>query len=334
MVILNQERAFQGFFAKRAKIPQFKCRDAKQSFSLPQGFSVDWKGGKIRLPKLLDGVKAELHRSFEGKVKTGTVTKTATGRYFISLLVEEAGEETPVSAPNSDTCLGIDLGLKDFLIGSDGLKVAPPKYLSKKLKKLNREQRKLARKKKSSLRREKQRKCVARQHEKVANSRRDFHHKLSRRLVENQNHASFAVETLGVKDLMVKSKKDLTRDMADAGWFQFRTFLVYKANRAGKAVLAIDRYAPSSKSCICGHVNHDLKLSDRNWTCPECGRIHDRDINAAQNIKRFALANPIYLGREPSEVTHGESDPLQSNDCKVARRTVKNSLTRSESFVA
>lgn len=317
MTLINQEKAFQAFFAKRAKAPQFKNRFAKQSFSLPEGFRVEACGEKIRLPKFLEGIPTNLHRKFVGKIKTGTVSKTATGKYYISLLVEEVGEEVAITPPNEATCLGIDLGIKDFAVSSDETRISNPKFLSKKLKKLRRAQRKLSRRKKDSNRRIAQRKLVARQHEKVASSRLDFHHQLTRRLVENQNYGSFAVEDLGIKDMMGKAPKSLARQIGDAGWFQFRTILTYKASRAGKAVIAIDRFAASSKTCSCGCKNESLKLTDREWTCRKCGVTHDRDLLAAKNIKRFAFANPK-LGREPSEVTRGESEPLG------ARRAAKN----------
>lgn len=287
-VLLHQELAWQAFFGKRARPPQFKAKKNRQSLSFPQGVKVDFAKETVFIPKVGE-VSAKLHRSFEGAVKTATFTKTPTGNYYISILIAEAGEESKIENPEWDSLLGIDLGVKEFAVLSDGTRIRNPKHLSKKLKKLRRQQRIASRRKRDSNRRRAQNRRVAAIHEQVSNTRSDFHHQLTRRLVENQAYGSFALEDLGTVSMLKEGKRPLARSIQDAAFRQFRTILVYKANRAGKAVIFASRFAPTSKKCECGHVNHDLTLGEREWTCHKCGQVHDRDLHASRQIKREAF---------------------------------------------
>jgi putative transposase len=303
--LINLETAFVNFFKKKANFPKFKKKSNRQSFSCPQSCNVDFENSRFFLPKFKEGIKCVFHRSFEGKIKTCTVSKTPTGKYFVSILVDLQNEETEKLPISEETCLGIDLGIKNFATFSNGEKIENPKFLEKKLKKLKRENRRLSRKKKGSKNRNKQRVKLAKQYEKVTNYRKDFQHKVTRKIVDNQNYTSVSLETLGIKDMLKNNK--LSRQISDAAWFQFKTFLKYKLEEKGKSLLEIGRFEPSSKMCSCGNINTDLKLSDRTWTCKSCNTSHDRDVLAANNIKKFA-----FLGKDYPELTLLEIAVTQS----------------------
>ncbi len=285
------DAAYTNFFKKRAGFPKFHSKfDNNQSFCNPQSTTVDFESGCVFIPKFKGGIEAVLHQKFEGKIKSSTVSRTPSGKYFISILVETDAENPKVKKPKESKTLGIDLGIKDFATFSDGTVIENPRHFRKKQKALKRAQRKLSRKKKGSKNRNKQRIRVARLYEKVTNCRKDFLHKVTHQLVENQDYSSIAIEDLNVGEMLKKGKKNkLSRYIADAGWGIFRQFLAYKCERAGKNLLVIGRFEPSSKLCICGYLNNSLTLKDREWDCPECKSHHKRDELAAQNIKRFAF---------------------------------------------
>lgn len=299
------DAAFTGFFRKKSNYPRFKGKHDKQSFSCPQGCWADFEGNRVFIPKFREGIRAILHRKFEGRIKTCFVSRTKTGRYFISMLVEDGAELPEVESATNEKCLGIDLGLSHYLTTSEGEKVANPRHLKKKLKKLRRESRRLSRRK-GEKNRAKQRRRVAKTHEKVANTRRDFLHKLSHSIAENQDYNCVAMETLDIQGMM---KGRLARQIGDAGWFMFQTFLEYKLRERGKTLLKIGRFEPSSKLCFCGHRNDKLTLSDREWVCPVCGQKHDRDILAANNIRNFAFLehNSQFVRKELAEFTPVET---------------------------
>ena len=283
----NLDKAFQKFFKKEAGFPKFKSRkNPVQSFQVPQHSTVDFDHNTIKLPKICNPIKAKLHRYFNGKMKTATVSKTSTGKYFISILVDDE-QDTPEKVSPGPS-IGIDVGLSHFAILSTGEKIENPKYLKQSLGKLQTEQRKLSRKKEGSNNRKNQSLLVAKLHGKIANQRHDFQHKLSHRLI-NENQI-IAVEDLNIKG-MVKNHC-LAQAISDAAWSSFVTKLKYKAAWYGKTIIQVGTFEPSSKLCsACGHKKTDLTLKDRNWTCPSCSTKHDRDVNAAINIKNIAL-NP------------------------------------------
>ena len=293
--LVQLELAFDKFFKEKKGYPRFKSKHGPQNFSCPQNVKVSETS--ISLPKI-GAVRAVISRLFEGQIKTVTVSRTATGQYFASVLVED-GRELPASKKHTEkTTVGIDVGLKHFATLSNGEKIENPRPLKRKLSRLKREQRRLSRKQKGSKNRRKQRLKVARVHEQVANSRKDFLHNVSTRLIrENQ---AVALETLNIQG-MLKNRK-LAHHMADVGWGMFFEFSKYKAVWNGKTILQIGQWQPSSKQSLCGYVNADLKLSDRLWTCPQCARTYDRDIQAAQNIKRFALHPENFVPQDMREV--------------------------------
>ena len=272
-------------FFKGAGFPKFKSKHkGKQSFSIPQNVIVE--NNLLIIPKFKEGINIVLHREIKGIIKSATISVTPTGKYFVSILVD-TNIEIPIKTPITEsTTIGIDLGIKDFAITSDGEVFENPKYLRKAQSKLKYVQRKYSKHKGKRTK-----KKLAKLHEDVVNKRKDFLHKLSSKLIsENQ---TIALETLAVKN-MVKNH-NLAQSISDVSWSTFVSMLEYKADWYGKNILRIGRFAPSSKTCSCGVINKDLKLSDREWTCKSCGTTHDRDILAACNIKSFALKN-IFSG--------------------------------------
>jgi len=277
------ELAFDRFFREKKGFPKFKSKHSdRQSFGCPQHVSVQERA--ITLPKI-GSVKAVVSRSFTGAIKTVTVSRTGTNKYYASVLVED-GKELPASKKYREkTTIGIDLGLTDFATLSTGEKIANPRHLKQNLARLKREQRRLSRKKKGSNNRNKQRIKVALIHERVTNIRKDFLHKLSTRLV--RENKALAFETLNIAGLL-KSHK-LARHIADAAWGMFEEFCEYKLRWSGKTKLQIGMFAKSSGVSNCGWIKRNLTLKDRTWRCDQCGKVYDRDIQAARVIKHWAL---------------------------------------------
>jgi putative transposase len=287
------ESAFKRFFREKEGFPKFKSKkNPMQSFPIPQHYMVDFEKGTIKLPKI-GNVKAVLHRTFEGTPKTATISRTPTQKYFISILVDD-GKETPEKQVfNESTTIGVDVGIKDFAITSVGEKVENPKFLKNSLDRLKCLQTRVSKKVKGSKNRDKARQQLSKLHEIITNQRNDFQHKLSSKLIsENQ---AIGLETLNVKG-MIKNHC-LAQAIGDAAWSGFVTKLEYKAEWFGKTILRIGRFEPSSKTCsVCGATNNTLTLKDREWECIECKTKHDRDINAAINIKKFALIAQNLIG--------------------------------------
>lgn len=273
------DKAYVNFFEGRAEYPKFKSKHNKQSFRYPQRFKIERK--RIYLPKV-GWVHIHNHRPLEGTPKNCTVSKTKSGKYFVSIQCE-IEIDVPEQRPGE---VGIDLGLKDFATLSTGEKIEPPKHYRKAERRLKIRQRRLSRKVKGSNNRNKQRVRVAKQHEKVANQRKDFHHKTSRDLVNRFGFIAF--EDLNVKGMM--ANHHLAKSIGDAGWSQFVAFTEYKAKWASGTTAHVDRFFPSSKLCsCCGAKNTELKLRDRQWQCTNCQTIHDRDKNASTNILAEAI---------------------------------------------
>jgi putative transposase len=282
-VAINLNKAYASFFEGRAKFPRFKSKQHKQSIQYPQNVKV--VGDCLDVPKI-GAIEAVFHRPIEGKLKTVTISKTPTDKYFASILCEI---EDDTSQQSGDRTLGIDLGLKDFAIVHDGnefTKHSNPKHLKRHEQNLARKQKKFAKKVKDSNSRNKSKKLVAKVHERVSNSRQDFLHKLSRKLV-NESQV-IVVENLHVKG-MVRNPK-LSKSISDVGWGMFVNFLDYKLKQKNGQLVEIGRFFPSSKTCsCCGHVLDELTLDIREWDCPSCGTRHDRDGNAALNIRNEGI---------------------------------------------
>jgi len=282
----NLDNAFTGFFRRYNKFPKFKSKkENRQSFQLPQGLKID--NNRLSIFKI-PNIKVKSSSEIEGKIKTATLSKTPTNKYFISILVEQDKELPKKPKITEKTTIGIDLGIKHFATLSNGRKVENPKYLKKLLKKLAKQQKSLSRKKKGSNNRAKQRLKVALVHEKITNQRSDFIHKLTYQLTHENQVNSIAIEDLAVENMA--KNHHLARAITDVAWQEIRRQLEYKCDWYGKNLLIIGRFEPSSKMCPkCGWINQELGLDQREWVCPRCGTKHDRDVSAAQNIKCFAL---------------------------------------------
>ena len=304
MALRNLDNAYTGFFNHKRGFPKYKSKYRKQSFQLPQG--VHLTENQIFIPKL-KLVDIALSRPIKGTIKTVTISKTTTNKYFVSILTEN-NIPLPKKRPIMEyTSVGLDLGVKDFCITSDGRKFENQDFLKSELNKLKIEQRSLARKVKGSNHYNKQRLSVSLLYEHIRNKRQDYLHKTSTWLINNYD--TICLEDLNVKGLTKrlkpvqdetgkylkngqKAKSGLNRSILDNGWSGFRSMLEYKADWYGKNISTIGRFDPSSKTCSdCGTINHDLELEDREWVCETCGTVHDRDVNAAINIKNFGLRN-------------------------------------------
>ena len=274
------DTAFLNFFRGNAQFPKFKSRKHKNTFTIPQFGTIE--GGKINIPKFKEGIKVKIHREVKGKIGKMNITKTPTGKYYVSIFTEQEIEDLP----KTNKKVGIDLGLKDFVITSNNKKFKNNRYTKKYAKQLKKAQQHLSRKQKGSNGFEKQKLKVAKIHEKIASCRLDTLHKVSKELVESYDLIS--VEDLNVKG-MIKNHK-LSKHIADASWGNFVTLLQYKCDWYGKELVKVNRFYPSSKTCgECGWINQELKLLDREWTCKSCGVIHDRDVNASRNILKEGL---------------------------------------------
>ena len=278
------QTAFANFFAKRAKYPTFKRKDGPQSAEYTTS-AFKWDGKVLKLAKMNTPLDVRFSRTIPraAKVTTVTVSKDAAGRYFVSMLCDD----TVQPKAEVEGKVGIDLGLTHFAILSTGEKIAAPNTFRKHEAKLAKLQQSLAKKQKGSANRKKARLKVAKLHAKIADSRKDFLHKLSTRLI-NENQV-IAIETLAVSNM--QKNHSLAKSIADASWSEFVRQLEYKALWYGRELVGIDRWYPSSKRCSdCGHTVAKMPLNVREWACPECGTVHDRDINAARNVLAAGLA--------------------------------------------
>ncbi len=289
MALRNLDNAYTKFF-KGGGFPKFKNKHNRQSVQFPQNTDVDFENGKIRLPKL-KWVDCVFDRKFKGIVKTVTVSKTTTDKYFVSILVDN-GQDLPIKKPIiENTTVGIDMGIKTFATLSDGTSFENIKRLRNNLKRLRVEQRTLARRLKKGAKEQskgykKQKLVVAKLHEKIKNQREDYLHKVSTSIIKKYD--TVCLEDLNIKGMMKNHKLALA--VGEVGWNSFEAKLTYKAEWNGKNIIYIGRFEPSSKICsTCGTINKELKLQHREWVCEKCNTQHDRDKNAAINIKNFGL---------------------------------------------
>lgn len=272
--------AYNSFFKKRTGFPKFKSKHSKNSFKVPQFVKV--KDGCLIIPKFKDPIKMIQDRMFKGEIRQATLSKTPTGEFFVSILVETDHKKLEKTGKS----VGIDLGIKDFVITSDGYKYKNNRWTKTYAKKLKENQQHLSRKTKGSNRYNLQKLKVAKLHKKITNSRVDNLHKISTELIKKYD--TIFLEDLNIKG-MVKNHK-LSKHIADASWGKFLIMLEYKALWNDKQIVKIDRFFPSSKQCNnCGYINQNLDLSIREWTCPSCKSKLDRDLNASKNILKEGI---------------------------------------------
>lgn len=312
--IKNIDNAFKKFF-KGSGYPKFKNKHSRQSFQCPNNTrKIDFEKGLLTIPKIKN-IPIVLDRVFIGKIKTITISKTPTGKHFASILVE-CEKVIPVKKPIlPETTIGIDLGLKHFLITSEGVTVDNPRNLRNAMGRLKVLQRRASRKVKGSANRKKANLRVAILHEKITGKRLDFIHKVTSKLVNDNQVDTFFMEDLNVKGMISNHK--LAQAISDVSWSKFKEILKYKCEWNGKNLITIGRFEPSSKTCSgCGHKKDELLLSERVFVCEVCAKVIDRDFNAALNIKNFGLKNSG-MGNpgEPVEVCSVEQPVKQELSC-------------------
>jgi putative transposase len=300
--------AFKRFF-NGGNFPKYKKKRSAGSFQCPAGKrEVLWGASMLTVPKI-PNIPIVLSKKFDGKIKTVTISKTATGKYFASILVES--EEGYKKATPKWAAIGIDMGIKHFATLSTGEKIANPRHLRYELNRLRALQRRVSRKKKGSNNRRKANLKVALLHETITNRRNDFLHKLSTRLISDSQTDTICIEDLAVSNMLKNHK--LAQAISDASWSEFIRQLEYKGRWNGKNVVKIDRFYASSKTCSsCGHKREALSIVERQWQCSCCGSIHDRDVNAAINIKNSGMGSPV----EPVEFSSIEEAVKQESHTK------------------
>ena len=278
--IMHLDTAYKNFFKKKSKFPRYKKKGDNQSFTIPQHIRIE--NGKIYFPKFSEGIRLKEHRKLEGKICNATISKTATNQFYVSIIVEK--EIEPLQQNNNN--VGIDLGIKDFCILSNGTRYENIKPLKKHLKKIKYLQRQVSKSKKASKRRDKRKLKLAIIHQRIHNQRLDYLHKITKSITdENQ---VIVIEDLNVNGMM--KNHHLAQAISDVSWHEFKRQLEYKCKWKGRQLVIIDRFFPSSKTCNnCGYINQELTLDVRQWACPQCSCKLDRDLNASKNILQQGL---------------------------------------------
>ena len=274
--------------------PKFKSKHRDKSvFKNVNSVRFDLKNNRVKIP-IIGWIKFFANRSFEGKIGTITVSKSSTGKFYASVLIDDGIPNPDKFIVNPDTTVGIDVGIKDFAVLSNGRIFSNPKYLESARKRLGRSQGRMSRRKKGSDRYKKVKHDVAVCHERTRNRRQDFLHKVSKKIVsENQ---TIIIEDLNVRGMLKNHR--LAKGIASVSWSELFRMPRYKSDWRGTNLIRIGRFEPSSKTRGCGYIHRDLKLSDRVWTCPECGAVNDRDLLAANNIKKFGLEKRNLITQE------------------------------------
>ena len=276
-VIRDLDNAFKNFYEKRANFPKFKSKKTyKFRFRVPQAISII-NSNKLKIPKFSNGIKVKIHREIIGTIKNATIKLNPSGKYYVSLIVEYDNQVPAKPEVNPSSATGVDLGIKTYATLSNKLSYTYPMYLERNLAKLKELHAKFSKSKSNRVRLD-----IAKLYEKITNQRLDFIHKLTKELVTKYD--SIAIEDLDITS-MLQSDSSLARRIQDCSWYIFRQLLTYKAEQYGCNLIVIPKYYPSSKSCSnCSYINNNLKLTDREYICPNCGLTLDRDLNAAINI--------------------------------------------------
>jgi len=300
--VKSLDKAFKNLFQKRSSFPRFKKRKSTNAVSIPQFFKIE--EDKLYIPKLKTPIKIRLHRKIEGKIRSITIVKKPSGRFYINVLVEKEIQRLP----KQDKAIAIDMGIEHFATLSTGEKIDNKRYLVKAEKRLKRLSRQLSKKEKRSNNFHKLSIRISKLYERVVNKRDNFLHKLSKGIIDDV----IILEDLNIKG-MHKSKY-LSKSISDVSWGRFINFLEYKSKWYGREIVKINRYFPSSKTCSrCGYINKELTLSERGWVCPICHTIHDRDINAAINLLRVGLEQSEFTPVEYALVDDRSESYLKSH---------------------
>lgn len=319
--ILNLDHAYTNFFRSGKGFPKFKSKKgSRKSYRIVGGIECDYNSNRLTIPKFKktkaqDGrLKCIFSRRCEGIVKMATISQDHDGRYYVSLLCE-IDKDLPVkSKPDRTKAIGIDFGVKTFLTLDDGTKIESPQFLKQSLNKLAKHQQELATLKKDSTKYKSKKEQITRLHSKIARQRKDFLDKLTYKLTHESQVDTICIEDLSIQEMQSQNNSAINRKINDLAWGMFVQMLVYKADWYGKNLVKIGRFEPSSKTCSkCGYVKHDLSLEDRKWECPNCHTQHDRDVNAAQNIKDFAIPDMTFNKK-------GWNDPIESRPLKMTEK--------------
>jgi putative transposase len=282
--VIDMDKSFSRFYRSNCKYPKFKSKHDNLSYRIPTQIKIGISSGKLFIPKFREGINIIFEREPIGIIRSCTISKNRTGKYFASILMED-GKVMPIKPViDINNSVGIDLGIKSFLTLSDGSKISNPKYLKNDIERLKILQGRASRKQKGSQNKKKANLVIARKHEKIANRRIDFIHKLTHQLVCENQATTICIEDLAVSNLLKNHK--LAQAISDVSWSKFMEILSYKCDWNGKNLVKVGRFFASSRTCNkCGWKNDSLTLKDRNWTCIVCGTTHDRDINASINIR-------------------------------------------------
>lgn len=334
-VLRQLATAYDNFFKGHNKYPKFKSKSGMQRFNCPQHCRVDFRKGILEIPKFTgkNALKCKFHRKFQGKIGRVTITKECDGRYYASILVDDNCGKLPKRPITPDTTMGIDTGIKSFAILSTGESFPSPHFSKNESAHMKRLQQSLSRKEKGSANFRKAKMRVARLHSKIAHRRSDFINKLTYRLTHESQVNTLCVEDLNIAG-MVKNRH-LAYSIEDASLGEFYRQLEYKSDWYGVNYQKIDRFAPSSKLChVCGYKKANLKLSIRKWTCPDCGTCHDRDINAAINIKNFGLKALLAEREDVKPVEKPTMDDRSARQNLRSRASKKQEKSRGVSLEA
>jgi putative transposase len=325
-VLRNLDTAYKNFFRDKKGFPKFKSKKSnRQSFQVVQNTKVDFENSKISIPKI-PSIKAVLHRKFVGEIKTCTVSKTPSGKYYISVLVETNEVISKKKEISEKQAIAFDLGIKSFLVASNGDVINNPKFLKKSLLKLKRVQRWHSRKVKGSNNKAKYRIILAKIHEKITNQRTNFLHQTTAKYIKS-NYNTFCFEDLAVSN-MVKNHR-LAQAIIDVSWSTFVNQLTYKADWTGKNILTIGRFEPSSKLCSnCGYIRKELALKDRLFKCPNCSFEIDRDYQASKNILSYAFAKQNLVNDKLEKIGKGltKSTPVETPTLVVSMKQEAHGL--------
>jgi len=300
--VKDLESAFSHFFRKNNKFPKSKSKhNSRQSFRYPQGFKVDRENKTLKLPKIgYVKFRDKFNVPKELDFRNITISRK-NGKYYASIVYSDATTNLKKKKPKLEKTLGIDLGVRTLATFSDGAKIENPKHIKQHEDKLKNIQKKLSGQVKGSNKYKETKLRLGKAHEKVSNVRKDFLHKLTNKIVENQNYDSIAIEDLGVKEMQQDNYSAMSKLISDASWRMVRSMLEYKCEREGKNLLVINRFDASSKTCCnCGYV-YNLRRDETEWVCVSCGSEHDRDVNASKNIRNFGIERFKKVGQTFSE---------------------------------